>query len=354
MRWLVLAAMGAPMALAACGDDESTDTDTPVTLTFVVYDSFPVEDTSLNDALADFSASSGIHVRLVVAGDAGTMASKATLTAGNPEGDVMWGIDNTLLSRVVDADVFQPYASTQRDAIDPALLELVPNDELTPVDFGDVCINYDIAWFNEHQIDPPVALADLTEAEYRDLLVVEDPASSSPGLAFLLATIAQFGNDGWQQYWTDLRANGVQVVDSWTSAYSEQFSGSTGAGPRPLVVSYASSPPAEVIFADPPRTDAPTAVMTQSCFRQVEFAGVLRGTEHPDASQQLIDFLAGPTFQTEVALNLFVWPARTDIAPPDAFTKYSAVVDRPLSLPPKEIAANREAWVDTWTEIVVR
>ena len=345
-------ALSAPTLLGACGADGKSDQ--PVVLTFVVYDSFPLKDTSLNEALTTFSADSGIGVRLVSAGDAGTMASKAVLTAGNPEGDVMWGIDNTLLSRVVDADVFQPHTSTEIDSIDPALRQLVPDDELTPVDFGDVCINYDIAWFADHGIEPPTDLSDLTDEAYRDLLVVENPASSSPGLAFLLATVAEFGPDGWQAYWADLRANGVQVVDSWNSAYYEQFSGSSGQGPRPLVVSYASSPPAEVIFADPPRTDAPTAVMTRSCFRQVEFAGVLRGTEHAQQAGELVDFLASKTFQAEVALNLFVWPARTDVDPPPEFTQYSAVVDDPLTVPPGDIAADREQWVDEWTQIVLR
>jgi thiamine transport system substrate-binding protein len=335
----------------ACSDDLDT---TAPSLTLVTYSSFPAKDTSINEALASFTADTGIAVTIVQAGDAGTMVSKAVLAAGNPEGDVMFGVDNTLLSRVLDAAVFAPYASTGLSAIDPDLAALVPGHELTPVDFGDVCINYDIAWFAEQGIDPPTTLDDLTDPAYRDLLTVENPASSSPGLAFLLATIAQYGADGWQQYWRGLVDNGVEVVDSWDSAYYERFSGSSGAGPRPLVVSYASSPPAEVIFADPPRTDAPTAVMDASCFRQVEFAGVLRGTDHPDEARQLVDFLASTTFQQEVALNLFVWPARTDVAPPAEFTEFATVVDDPLTVSPADIAANRESWVDQWTQLVLR
>jgi thiamine transport system substrate-binding protein len=344
--------LAACLALAACGGDDSGDQ--PVTLTMVVYDSFPLEGTSLNDALTEFTTDRGIEVRLVSGGDAGTMASKAVLTAGNPEGDVMWGIDNTLLSRVVDADVFEPFESDQLGAIAPNLTELVPDHHLTPVDFGDVCINYDVEWFAEHQIEPPSTLQQLTDPVYRDLLVVENPATSSPGLAFVLATIAEFGEDGWQQFWTDLRENGVEVVDSWTIAYDERFSGSSGEGPRPLVVSYASSPPAEVLFADPRPATAPTAVMAGSCFRQVEFAGVLRGTEHRDEAEQLVDFLAGSSFQAEVALNLFVWPARTDVAPPPEFTTYSVVVDDPLTVAPGDIAEHREDWVDEWTQLVLR
>lgn len=337
---------------AACGDDTG-----PRTVTLVVYDSFPQEGSSLNDALAAFTEQTGIEVELAVAGDAGTMVSKAVLTAGNPEGDVMWGVDNTLLSRAVDAEVFETYTSEHVDTIDPDLLAQVPagaEGTVTPVDFGDVCINYDIAWFDERDLAPPETLIDLTRPEYRDLLVVEDPSSSSPGLAFLLATAVEFGDDGWQQYWEALVANGVEVVDSWTTAYYERFSGSSGAGPRPLVVSYASSPPAEVIFADPPRTDAPTAVMPASCFRQVEFAGVLRGTDHPAEARELLDFLVGPELQAEVALNLFVWPARGDVALPEAFTTFSVVVGEPLVMSPGDIGANREAWVDEWTEIVLR
>lgn len=371
-RWLIAGVL----LLAACGSDDGTATtelattepattepaatgpeatgDSDVTLRLVAYDSFPTEGTSLNDALAAFTARTGIGVELVISGDAGTMVGKATLTAGNPEGDVMFGVDNTLLSRAVDADVFAPYESTELASIDPSLLTIVPGHEATPIDFGDVCLNYDIAWFTSRGLEPPATLADLTDPAYADLLVVEDPATSSPGLAFLLASVAEFGEDGWQDWWSALRANGVEVVDSWTTAYYEQFSGSAGAGPRPLVVSYASSPPAEVIFADPPRTDAPTAVLPETCFRQIELAGVLRGTEHEAEAQALVDFLAGPEFQAEVALNLFVYPARTDVALPAEFTEFSVVPESPYTVDPATITARREEWVEAWTDIVVR
>ena len=348
---LALIAVLMAAGTAACGDDEPRG---PVALTLVTYDSFPAEGTSLNTALADFTADTGITVRIVVAGDAGTMVSKAALTAGNPEGDVMWGVDNTLLSRALAAEVFDPYESKELAAIEPALTALVPGFEATPVDSGDVCLNYDIAWFAERGLEPPATLADLTDPAYRDLLVVQNPASSSPGLAFLLATVASFGTDGWQQYWADLRANGVEVVDSWTTAYYERFSGSSGKGPRPLVVSYATSPPAEVLFADPPRTDAPTASSEATCFRQVEFAGVLRGTEHRDEARQLVDFLAGAAFQAEVPLNLFVYPARTDVALPEAFTTYGSRAADPFTVAPADIAANQQAWIDEWTTLVLR
>ncbi|HSP27439.1 MAG TPA: thiamine ABC transporter substrate-binding protein, partial [Ilumatobacteraceae bacterium] len=286
------------VVLAACGsDDAATSTTTETqgtaettiadTITLVTYDSFPEADTSLNDALAEFTAETGIDVEILVAGDAGTMLSKASLTAGNPEGDVMWGIDNTLLSRAIADDVFEPYLATPIAAgtaeIAQEFLDLVPDGEATPVDFGDVCVNYDIGWYAERDLAPPSGFADLVDPAYAGQLVVQNPATSSPGLAFLLATIHEFGLEGWQDYWSRLGENGVEVVDGWTQAYYERFTWA-GGGPTPMVVSYGSSPPAEVIFADPPRSDAPTGVIEDTCLRQVEFAGVLRGTESPEAA----------------------------------------------------------------------
>ena len=312
------------MMAAGCGDEKES----PRSITLVAYSSFPTAGTSLNDALDEFTADTGIEVEIVTAGDAGTMVTKAVLTAGNPEGDVMWGVDNTLLSAAIDGDVFAG-APVQ-------------------VDYGDVCVNYDIAWFADHSLDPPQTLAELIDPAYKDLLVVEDPTTSSPGLAFLLATIAAEG-DGWQDYWQALEDNGVEVADSWDSAYYERFSGAAGSpGDRPLVVSYGSSPPAEVVFADPPRDDAPTGVSAGTCFRQEEYAGVLRGAHDPDGAQQLVEFLTSARFQQELPLNLFVYPANPDVALPDVFTRFAVIPDQPWTIDPDDIAANREQWQDEW------
>ena len=323
-------------------------------ITLVAYDSFAVD----ASAFDPFTAATGVSVSVVTAGDAGTMLSKAALTAGNPEGDVMWGVDNTLLSRALASDVFEPYTSADLAELDPAATALVPGHEATPVDEGDVCINDDIGWFASHDLAVPTTLQELTDPKYKDLLVVENPATSSPGLAFLLATIAEFGDSGsgggWQQYWKDLRANGVAVVDSWDIAYEEQFSGSSGKGPRPLVVSYGSSPPAEVIYGDPVPETAPTGVIESTCFHQVEFAGILRGTKHADAAGKLIDFLVSKDFQEQLPLALFVYPVRDGAAVPPEFEQWAVRPAQPLTVPPDEIEQHSEAWINTWTDLVVR
>ena len=332
-RWrgaAVVGAMSLPL-LVAC----SNGTSAPVTITLVTYDSFPKSGTSLNDALAAFTTATGIAVNIVTAGDTGTMVQKAVLTSGNPEGDVMWGVDNTLLSAALTGKVF---------ATDPI-----------DVDYGDVCVNYDIKWFTDHAVAPPSTLDDLLAPQYKDLLVVENPTSSSPGLAFMLATIAHFGTDGWQNYWTGLRKNGVEVADTWDSAYLERFSGAAGSkGDKPLVVSYGSSPPAEVVFANPPIDTAPTGVAADTCFRQIEYAGILRGSRHLGPSRKLLDFLVGATFQKELPLNLFVYPVNATVELPEVFTKFAVVPKDPLSMPGDEITKNRQQWQEQWTQIVVR
>lgn len=353
------AALGASLTLAAaltgCGSgdgspDAGDDTE-PVTLTLLAHESFTPSD----GIFGSFTADTGIEVEIVTSADAGTLVSKAVLTAGNPEGDVLWGVDNTLLSRALDADVFRPHRSDATEAVPEELRALAPGGEVTPVDTGQVCLNYDIAALGQRGVEPPQGFEDLVEPEYRGMLAVPSPATSSPGLAFLLATIAHFGDDGWQDWWSDLRANDLEVVDGWSQAYYGSFT--RAGGDRPLVVSYASSPPAEIVFADPPLPEgsvAPTGVVTATCFQQVEFAGVLAGTDHPDEAGRLLDFLVGAEFQSDLPLTQFVDPVNPQALIPDVYADNVVRADDVLSLDPDVIAERRSDWLDEWTTVVLR
>lgn len=368
VRGTLAAVVTGAVLVAACGGDDGASSPTATTaapatdptattastasITLVAYDSFPVGGTAIGAALDEFTADTGIEVTVLSAGDTGTMIAKAALTAGNPEGDVLWGVDTTFLSRALDADVFEPYTATGADELPSALRDLAPGGEVTPVNFGDVCVNVDLGYFAAADLPLPTSLEDLTDPAYRDLLVVQNPATSSPGLAFVLATIAHFGEEAWLGYWEDLRANGVAVSDGWTEAYYDRSTWA-GGGDRPLVVSYGSSPPAEVVFADPPRDDAPTGVIESTCFRQVEFAGVLRGTSEPDAARALVDFLISERFQSELALELFVYPVNPDVALPEVFTAHAVVPDTPRSVDPDRIDDRRADWIDAWTDAVL-
>jgi thiamine transport system substrate-binding protein len=284
------------------------DTSAPTKVRLLAYDSFVVSEGIFDD----FTAQTGFEVEVVTGGDAGELLAKASVTAGNPEADVLWGIDNTLLTRAIDADIFASYESEQLDAVDQELVKLVPDAKVTPVDTGDVCINIDRVWFDENAVNPPTRLADLAKPEYAGLTVIPSAVTSSTGLAFLLASIAEFG-DGWQEWWRQLIANEALVVDGWTRAYTVEFSGSSGAGDYPIVVSYGTSPPAEVLFADPPVDRPRTAVIADGCFRQVEFAGVLRGANNEDGAQALIDYLISAEFPAYIPLNMFVFPVNNDV-----------------------------------------
>ncbi len=344
---VVLAALVGLLAAgaAACGGGD----DAPTEVVLVTHDSFVVSD-GVREA---FERESGLELTVLQTGDAGEALTKALLTAGNPQGDVFFGVDNNLLSRALEGDLFDAYESPALESVDEAYV-LDPEHRVTPVDHGEVCLNYDKGWFGEHGVEPPASLDDLTQPRYDGLLVVENPATSTPGLAFMLATIARYGEEGWLDYWRRLREQDVLVVDGWEEAYNVRFSGSAGRGSRPIVVSYASSPPAEVIFRTPPPEVAPTAVVEDSCFRQIELAGVLRGTRNENGARELIDFMLGKQFQEDLPLQMFVFPVSREAVLPPAFAEHVVVPADPLDLPPEEIEASREQWLDEWTQTVIR
>ena len=324
------------------------------TLTLVTHDSFNVT----QDVLDAFQKDSGITVNILKSGDAGVMVNQSILSKANPLGDVMFGVDNTFLGRALDADIFQPYDSpTAKDV--PAEFKLDPQNRVTPVDYGDVCLNYDVNYFADKKLALPTSLADLTKPDYKSLLAVENPSSSSPGLAFLLATIKQFGTDGdytYLDYWKDLVKNDVYISDSWDDAYYTQFSASSGKGPRPLVVSYASSPPAEVYFATPEPDTAPTGsiIADGTCFRQIEFVGILKGTKNLEAAQKFVDFMLSKPFQEDMPLQMFVFPVIPNAVLPEVFAKYATIPEKPAVVDFADINANREKWLQAWTETVLR
>jgi thiamine transport system substrate-binding protein len=322
----------------------------PAVITLMSHDSFSISD----EVIAEFEAANNAEVEYLPSGDAGSALNQTILSKNNPLADVFFGVDNTFMSRALEADVFDPYASPLLDNV-PDELELDPQNRLLPVDYGDVCLNYDKAWFVERGIDPPADLDALKEPTYKGLTVIENPATSSPGLAFLLATVGHFGEEGYLDYWQALRDNDVLVVDGWEEAYWGQFSAASD-GDRPIVVSYASSPPAEVFFAEEPMEEAPTAVVLGdgACFRQIEFIGILRGTEQRALAEKLIDFMLSKGFQEDIPLQMFVFPANETAALPDVFVQYAKIPESPAYVSPEAIESNREAWLEAWTETVLR
>ena len=318
----------------------------PQTITIMTHDSFAIGE----DVIKAFEAENNAKVSFIQSGDAGSMLNQAILTKDAPIADVLFGVDNTFLSRALEADIFEVYTSPALNDI-AAEFKLDPSNRALPADYGDVCINYDKAYFTENNLAVPQSFEDLAKPEYKGLLVVENPATSSPGLAFLLATRAHFG-DGYLDYLKNLKENGVVVVDGWETAYYTNFSASSGKGPQPMVVSYASSPAAEVFFASPAPSESPTASIVASgmCFRQIEFVGILKNGQNKELAQKFVDFMLSQQFQEDMPLNMFVYPVNKNAKLPEVFVKYAQVAESPAVLSYSEIAFNRDLWIEAWTE----
>ena len=335
------------VGLAGCAPTESGGA--PRTLTVMTHDSFAVSE----EVVAGFEAEHNADVVFLKLGDAGEATNRAVLSAEAPLADVFYGVDNSFLSRALDGDIFEAYASPLLAGI-PDEFELDPEHRALPVDYGDVCLNYDLAYFDEHNLAPPATLEDLLKPEYKGLLVVQNPATSSPGLAFLLATIGHFGEDGYLAFWEGLVANEVSVVNDWETAFYTEYS--RWGGERPIVVSYASSPPVDLIFAEEPM-DAPVTaavVADESCFRQIEFVGILKGTQQRDLAEAWVDFMLSPTFQEDLPLQMFVFPVSPDAQLPAEFVDFLVEPQETAFVSPQDIAGHREEWIQAWTNTVLR
>jgi len=321
----------------------------PLTLTVMTHDSFAVS----QPVITAFEQANNVKVVFLKSGDAGAALNKAILSKDAPLADVFYGVDNTFLSRALDSGIYEPYASPLLAKI-PADFQLDSQNRALPVDYGDICINYDKAYFTTHNLPVPVTLDDLFKPAYKGLLVVENPAVSSTGLSFMLATIASYGDPGYLGYWKQLRANGLVVVDDWNTAYYTNFSGSSGHGSQPLVLSYNTSPAAEVVYATTPLSDAPTGSILGpgTCFRQIEFVGILKGTSHLSMARKFVDFMLSQNFQEDIPLQMFMYPVNPDATLPKEFIQYAQTATQPATLDPATIAANRDQWITDWTTAV--
>jgi len=333
--------------ISGCGSKPS-QTESEI-LTVMTHDSFAVSE----DVVSTFEEEYQVDVQFLEVGDTGTAVNKAALSKDNPLADVFYGVDNTFLSRALEEGIFETYQSPVLEKIDPVFI-LDPNYQALPVDFGDVCLNYQKSYFDEKGLLPPAGLDDLILPEYKGLLTVQNPATSSPGLAFLMTTIGYYGEDGYLDYWDKLVENDVNIVNDWETAYYGEFS--QAGGPDPIVVSYGSSPPFEVLFADEPLDDAPTAAVTSpgSCFRQIEFVGILKGTSNRSLAEKWVDFMLSPIYQEDIPLNMYVFPVNSEAILDETFQKYLKIPEITADITPELIAHNREKWINDWTERILR
>jgi len=351
----VALATAALVPLTACsltgGDDDSGtdagnggDGGTSKEVVLVTHESFFLP----KKLIMGFERDTGYDLVLRASGDAGTLTNKLVLSQGNPQGDVAFGVDNTFASRALDNDVFEPYAAPLPPGAEAYELPGDDDHRLTPIDNGNVCVNVDQTWFDAHHQKAPETLDDLVDPAYQDLFVLPGAASSSPGLAFLLATIAEYGDD-WPTYWTDLMGNGAKLTAGWSDAYLVDFTQGGGKGDRPIVLSYDSSPAFTVSDEQ-----SSTRALLDTCFRQVEYAGVLAGAENPDGAQAVIDWLLSPEVQAALPTSMYIFPVDSETELPADWASYAVQPDDPLSLDPADIAAHRDEWLTTWSDVTSR
>lgn len=347
--WLAATATATALVLTSCSageDEESPDEDDSDQVVLVTHDSFDLPD----EVLSQFRRESGYQVVVRKSGDAGALSAQLALTRSNPTGDAAYGIDNTFASRTLDEGVFaeNPDAEVAPGADQYALPEGA--DRLTPVAVGHVCVNIDTTWFDEEGVRPPRTLEDLTRPAYADLFVTPAASTSSPGMAFLLSTVAAFG-DEWPDYWSDLLGNGAKVVDGWSDAYYTDFTAGGGEGDRPVVLSYDSSPAFTVPEEGGPST---TRALLDTCFRQVEYAGVLDGADNPEGAQALVDFLGSDAVQEALPESMYVYPVSEAVELPEDWARHAEQPEDPFEVDPDEIAENREEWLREWTDVTTR
>ena len=291
-------------------------------VTLVAHDSFAISDQSI----AEFENQTGFELEIIRAGDAGSVTNRLVLTKNAPIADVVFGIDNT----------FRGVAEEN------SLIEGL----LSEVSYSDVCFNYDRIWFEQNQMEPPSSWKDLVLPQYKDLTVVSNPLTSSPGLAFLATTVAAYGEQGFEEFWKKLKENGVKVAAGWEEAYFTEFSGSSGQGNYPVVLSYSSSPAAEIRDDGRPQTVS----LLEECFRQVEYVGILAGAKNPSGAKALIEFLLAEPFQSTMPGLMYVYPVNPDAIVPEEWSKYGPLANSTIG-EDLDIALNRSSWQDKWSAL---
>lgn len=339
------AATAVGLALAACGSKGSGGSGSAggETVTVVTHDSFHVSD----DLMKAFTSETGYTLKVATSGDAGALVNKLVLTKDAPLGDAVFGIDNTYATRALDQGVIDTSATvTLPKGAESYVVADTP--ALAPIDVGDVCLNIDTGYFSGKGLKPPATFEDLTRPEYKGLLVAINPTNSSPGMAWLLATIGHFGAGSFADYWKQLAAGGARIAEDWTTAYETDFSAG-GKGTYPIVVSYASSPSFTV---SDDGASSSTSALLDTAFRQVEYAGVLKGAANPEGGKAFVTWMLSKAVQEDIPGQMYMYPVLSDAALPEALTKFGPLSKAPVKVDPKEITAHREEWLNTWTGAV--
>jgi thiamine transport system substrate-binding protein len=302
-------------------------------LTVYTYESMGwIEDS----VIPEFENMYGVDVKVIKLGDGGNVLSRIKLENKNPKADVVIGLDQSLTVDAVKNDLLIPYKPINASNIENQNIIFNQDFSVTPYDYGAIAIIYDPERLNT----TPKTFEDLTKMDKS--LIIQDPRSSSTGQAFLLWTIAAYGDD-WKDFWKDLKSAILTVTTGWTDSFSK-----FEAGEAPMMVSYATDGAYSYEYYKSTKYKA--LIPEEGGYVQIEGAGIVKGTKNEELAKRFIEFLLMDEFQREVPLNQWMFPV-TNVELPESY-EYSLKPEKILTIESEEIADNLDKWLNEWEEIM--
>ncbi|MHA1198677.1 MAG: thiamine ABC transporter substrate-binding protein [Candidatus Heimdallarchaeaceae archaeon] len=332
------------------------------------------------DFISAYASYSGIptsEIRIVYMEDANSVLSKAILEKDDPTADVLIGLDNVMIHDAKEEGILQIYDSPTLVNISETLVtNLDPEKYLLPYDYGIIALWYDLNRINT-STNPELeylTLDDILEYDLDKQLIVEDPTLSSPGLGFLLWTIAIYGDpeinfegvlgQNWRDWWSEAKSD-LRIASSWGDAFSIYY---TPEEDRPMMVSYGTSPAYDVCHPDygvgegnPPPSAAvvshenPTAlqIIMKNAWLQIEGIGLVNNAPHTVEAKKFIDWFLDQELQDNIPLNNWMYPANLHANIPTCFADNSISPDSMTQLlndilTPDMIEDNLNDWLKDW------
>ena len=343
---------------SGCIGNEEQDNE----LVIITYDVLALTD----DMIQQFENESGLSVTLVKLDDAGSILDYLIQNEGTENIDLAIGLDNTYLQTAINRGVLTEHqanilsaSSSQNTPISEAALLPYSGSLAVPFDMGYVCLNYDTSIVDGENMTVPTNLWNLTEEEWRGKVAIPSPISSSPGRAFMLATLDYFSysedsSDSFKQWWSAMEENDVIVTSGWTEAYETHYTGGYGEwtegyiGDAHITVSYCHSPGVESWYNEN-WTKSASLDLPQSSFFQVEYATAVTGG-NVEAASEFIDYLLSEQVNSQMPEQNLMYSVLEgeDLPTANGYRYHSTVPSEPAEISMQEIAENMESWLQQW------
>jgi len=343
------------------GDEDSETNAVPIQESDGVLDILTYDASGLSDELlSDFTATTGYEINLIKTGDVGSILNIMAQTKDAPQADLMLGLDNTFLAQAIQMGLLQSHMSNHGELLDSVKISY-SGGLATPFDHGYVCLNYDSAVVDGVNMSVPTSLWNLTEEEWKGKVAIPSPLSSSPGRAFLTATVDYFANDvdngtDYTDWWYEMEGNDLIITSGWSEAYETHYSGGYGPwtdghiGDANIVVSYCHSPGVEAFFGGN-YTNSVALNLPRASFHQVEYTGIIAGAGDAQAAAAFIDYLLSEEVNANMPTQNSMYSVLKgqDLPETDGYRHHALIPEQPAEVTPTEIAEGLEDWLVEWS-----